>query len=137
MHLQNLEFEVQLASHETCQTDYDKRVNKSLILGRTVDPPLGGLTIDSYTIEVASSQSRTPGQRPVYISECVLGKGSFGTVDRVINASIGAIYARKTFHESMWTNSRGNQRKKWLDKIRREIRIMRNHPHVSTTHLSE
>ncbi|CAF9939546.1 MAG: hypothetical protein HETSPECPRED_001811 [Heterodermia speciosa] len=129
VHLQNLEFEVQLASHETCQTDYDENLDKFLILSRTGDPPLGGLTIDSYTTEVTPSQSRTPGQRPVYISDGSLGKGSFGTVDKVINASTGAIYARKTFHEPMWTNSRGNQREKWLDKIRREIRIMRDHPH--------
>ena len=111
-------------------------MDQFLSLSRTFDPPLGGLRIDSYTTEVAPSQSRTPGQRPVYISESTLGEGTFGRVDRVINASTGAIYARKTFREPPWATGKGHPRDEWLDKIRREIRIMREHPHVSLSYPS-
>ena len=134
VHVRELTFEVQLASHQTCEADYNKKMDRFLMLSRTADPPLGGLSIDSYTTEVAPSQSRTPGQRPVYISECSLGKGSFGHVDRVIDASTGAIYARKTFHEPPSAKGKGHQREAWLNILRREIRIMREHPHVSITH---
>lgn len=92
------------------------------------------LSIDSYTTEVAPSQFRTPRRRPVYIHEEKLGKGSFGQVDRVVGVSTGAIYAHKTFHEPPWaedTEHRRCQRKGWLDQIRREIRIMMEHSHVS------
>ena len=138
VHLRGLEFKVELASHRTCEVEYIDNVMKFLKFSRTADPPLDGLSIDSHTTEVAPSQSRTPGQRPVYISEGSLGKGSFGQVDRVIDVSVGAIYARKTFFEPSWARDEERkkaQREKWLDKIRREIRIMREHPHVSMIHL--
>ena len=134
IHVRGLEFKVELTSHRTCEVDYEKNVTKFLKLSRTADPPLGGLSIDSYMTEVMPSQSRTPGQRPIYIREDNLGKGAFGQVDRVVDVSTGAIYARKTFHEPSWaknTERRKLQREKWLNRIRREIRIMREHPHVS------
>ena len=131
VHVRELTFEVKLANHQTCQAEYTTNMDRFLLLSRTFDPPLGGLRIDSYTTEVAPSQSRTPGQRPVYISESFLGEGMFGRVDRVINASTGAIYARKTFREPPWATGKGHPKEEWLNKIRREIRIMREHPHVS------
>ncbi|KAL8789780.1 MAG: hypothetical protein Q9195_006672 [Heterodermia aff. obscurata] len=47
VHLQNLEFEVQLASHQTCEANYNQWLDQFLILSRTADPPLGGLSIGS------------------------------------------------------------------------------------------
>ncbi|KAL8904664.1 MAG: hypothetical protein Q9207_003113 [Kuettlingeria erythrocarpa] len=133
VHVRWLAFNVEFASHQTCEAEYEENATKFLELSRTADPPLGGLGIDSYTTEVAPSQSRTPGQRPIYIHEEPLGKGSFGKVDRVINVSTGAVYAHKTFHEPLWAKyterERRREREKWLDKIRREIRIMMEHPH--------
>ena len=95
-------FRVELASHRTCEAEYEKNVGKFLEYSQTADPFLGGLSIDSYTTEVAPGQSRTPGQRPIYIHVEPLGKGAFGQVDKVIDVSTGAIYAHKTFHESPW-----------------------------------
>ena len=83
---------------------------------------------------MAPSQSLTPGRRPVYIHEEPLGNGAFGQVDKVIDVSTGAIYAQKTFHKPLWANHterKRRQKEKWLDSIRREIRIMKEHPHVS------
>ncbi|KAL9124386.1 MAG: hypothetical protein Q9217_006280 [Psora testacea] len=136
VHVRGLIFKVELASHQTCEAEYEKKLTDFLKLSQTADPPLGGLNIDSYMTEVAPSQSRTPGQRPVYIHEEPLGKSSFGQVDRVIDVSTGAIYAYKTFHEPPWakhTERKRRQREKWLDQIRREIRIMMEHPHASIT----
>ena len=136
VHVRGLEFKVELASHEACRAEYEMNVTDFLKLSQTADPPLGGLSIESHMTEVAPSQSRTPGQCPVYIHEEPLGKGSFGQVDRVIDVSTGAIYAHKAFHEPLWakrTERRRRQREKWLDQIRREIRIMMEHPHVSMT----
>lgn len=136
VHVRMLVFKIEWASHQTCEAEYEKNVTEFLKLSQTANPPLGGLSIDSYTTEVAPSQSRTPGQRPVYMHEEPLGKGAFGQVDRVIDVSTGAIYAHKTFHEPLWakhTERRRRQREKWLDQIRREIRIMMEHPHVSMT----
>ncbi|KAL8650293.1 MAG: hypothetical protein Q9210_003912 [Variospora velana] len=133
VHVRGLAFKVEFASHQTCETEYEKNTTEFLKLSQTADPPLGGLNIDSYMTEVAPSQSRTPGQRPVYIHEEPLGKGSFGQVDKVIDVSTGAIYAHKTFHEPLWAKyterRRRREREKWLDQIRREIRIMIEHPH--------
>ena len=134
VHVRGLEFE--LASHETYKAEYDKNVKKFLNHSRTADPPLGVLSIDSYTTTVMPSQCLTPGQRPIYIHEEELGRGSFGRVDRVVNVSTGAIYAHKEFYEPKWRKdgeSRKHQQEKWRNQIRREIRIMMEHPHVSMT----
>lgn len=138
VHVRGLSFKVIFASHRTCEAEYEKKVTEFLNHSRsqTADPLLDGLSITSRTTEVAPSQSHTPGQRPVYVHEDFLGKGSFGQVDRVIDVSIGAIYAHKTFHEPSWAKSNERQREEWLDHIRREIRIMREHPHVSIIHPS-
>lgn len=129
VHVRKLEFKFELASHRTCEAEYNKYVDEFLKLSQTTDPPLGGLSIESHTTEVAPSQSRTPGQRPIYIRAGLLGEGSFGRVNRVVDVSTGAIYARKTFHQP----PTDIQRQRWLGRIRREIRIMREHPHVSMT----
>ncbi len=131
VHVRRLSFKFELASHRTCQAKYNRKVDESLKLSRTADPSLCGLSIESHITEVAPSQSRTPGQRPIYIRAGLLGKGSFGQVNRVIDVSTGAIYARKTFYQPPSTDK---ERRRWLDQIRREIRIMREHPHVSMTH---
>ena len=52
--------------------------------------------------------------------------------------STGAIYARKEFKEpplAKSTERRRQQREDWLNQVRREIRIMRENPHVSITAL--
>jgi serine/threonine protein kinase len=83
------------------------------------------------------SEPLTPRVYLVYISEQLLGKGSFGTVDKVINMSNSSINAHKTFLEPHWgrQNKRQIRQKKeeWLEGIHKEIHIMRNHPHVSMT----
>ena len=121
VHVQGLIFKVEPATHETCEIKHNKMVMDFLEHSRTADPPLSGLSINSYTTEVAPSQSRTPGQRPVYLQEQKLGKGSFGRVDRVVNASTGAIYARKRFFEPLWGKNdwhRKRQSDNWLANIR-------------------
>ncbi|KAL8801322.1 MAG: hypothetical protein Q9182_004528 [Xanthomendoza sp. 2 TL-2023] len=78
------------------------------------------------------NQAATPRQLPVYISERELGRGSFGRVDRVIDVSTGAMYARKEFYEPRRVKNeerRRQQREHWLDQVRREIRITRESSH--------
>ncbi|KAL8900705.1 MAG: hypothetical protein Q9207_005572 [Kuettlingeria erythrocarpa] len=127
-----LRFKVQLASHKTCKAEYDKKVKEFLEESSTALPPVDGLGIDSYTTTAQPSQASTPRQLPVYISERELGRGSFGRVDRVIDVSTAAIYARKEFYEPQWGKNeerRRQQKEYWLDQVRREIRIMRENSH--------
>ena len=130
VNVRKLEFKVELATHDTCEAEYKENVDKFLKLNRTADPHIGGMGLHSPT--EPPSQSLSPQKHRVYISEGNIGKGSFGKVDRVIDVSTGAIYARKTFFDPG-----KHERKRWLDDIRREIRIMKEHPHVSVTHSSE
>lgn len=139
VHIGELEFKVKLASYQTCEVEYNENMENFLKNSRTADPPLGALNIDSFTTEVPS-HSCTPGQRPVYVEQKILGEDSFGRVYKVIDASTGAIYARKTFHHPRWVKDLERRRRKkeeWLDQIGREIRIMRDHPHVSKIHPSK
>ncbi|KAL8833850.1 MAG: hypothetical protein Q9176_007768 [Flavoplaca citrina] len=77
VHVRGLIFKVQLACHRTCEAEYEANVDEFLKSSQTADPPLDGLSIDSHMTGVAPSQSRTPGQRPVYIHEEPLGNGLY------------------------------------------------------------
>jgi len=134
VHIRGLRFKVELASHKTCQAEYDKEVDEFLKDSRTALPPLDVLGIDSHTTTAQPSQPLTPRQLHIYIRERKLGSGSFGGVDKVIDVSTGALYARKEFYEPQWRNGKERKREQkedWLKGIRREIRIMRENPHVS------
>ncbi|KAL9015349.1 MAG: hypothetical protein Q9173_000040 [Seirophora scorigena] len=135
---QGLRFKVELASHKTCEAEYNKKVTKFLEQSSMALPPVDGLGIDSCTTTAQPSQASPPRQLPVYISERELGRGSFGRVDRVIDVSTGAMYARKEFYEPQWGKNeerRRQQKEHWLDQVRREIRIIRENSHVSMTTL--
>ena len=132
--VRGLGFKVELPSHKTCKAEYDKRVDDFLKDSRTALPPLDVLGIDSHTTTAQPSQSLTPRQLPIYIRERKLGSGSFGGVHKVIDVSTGATYARKEFYEPQWGKGRERKRQQkedWLNQVRREIRIMRENPHVS------
>jgi hypothetical protein len=133
-HKNGFAFKVELTSHDTCKDEYLANVNKFLDQSRTALPPLDMLGINSHTTTAQPSQPLTPRQLPVYIRERTLGSGSFGGVNMVTDVSTGSIYARKQFYEPTWVkdkNRREKQKEDWLNEIRKEIRIMRNHPHVS------
>ncbi|KAL9028236.1 MAG: hypothetical protein Q9196_003370 [Gyalolechia fulgens] len=128
----DLRFKVELASHQTCKAEYDEKVKEFVEQSSTALPPVNGLGIDSYATTAQPSQASTPKQLPVYINEQELGRGSFGRVDKVIDVSTGARYARKEFYEPRWGKNeerRRQQKEHWLDQVRREIRIMRENSH--------
>ncbi|KAI9675746.1 MAG: hypothetical protein M1817_001113 [Caeruleum heppii] len=123
VHIHGLSFKVELATHNTCEAEYGKKVNDFLKDLRTASPPLGGLGI--YTPTADPSESLTPKRLPIYIREQNLGSGSFGGVDKVIDMSTGSVYARKDFYEPR----RETEKEDWLNQISREIRIMKENPH--------
>ncbi|KAF7502516.1 hypothetical protein GJ744_005637 [Endocarpon pusillum] len=110
VHVRGLRFKVDLASHETCKAKHDKNVQDFLQDNPTAPPSLDVLGIQSHTATAQCSQPLTPRQLPIYICERKLGTGSFGSVDKVIDVSTGAIFARKEFYESQWGKG-GNRRK--------------------------
>ncbi|KAI9784910.1 MAG: hypothetical protein M1835_003473 [Candelina submexicana] len=132
---QKLRFKVELASHKTCEAEFNRKVKDFLDASRTTFPPLDVLGVDSHTTTTQPSQPLTPRQLPIYISERKLGSGSFGGVDKVINVSTGAIYARKELYEPQWGKDkerRRQQREDWLNRVHREVRIMKENPHENT-----
>lgn len=69
---------------------------------RTTLPPLDMLGIYSHMTTAQPIQPLTPRQYSTYIRERKLGSGSFEGVDKVINVSTGALYARKIFCGPQW-----------------------------------
>ncbi|KAL9029909.1 MAG: hypothetical protein Q9196_001912 [Gyalolechia fulgens] len=133
VHARGLSFKVELASHQTCKAEYEEKLTSFLKRSSTALPPVDRLGIDSYTTTAQPSQASTPKQLPVYISERELGRGSFGRVDKVIDVSTGARYARKEFFEPRWVKNeqrRRERKEQWLDQVRREIRIMKENSHA-------
>ncbi len=119
IHVRELEFKIELISHNTCKVEYDKNVENFLINNRTTCSSLNVLKIHSYTTTAQLNQSFTLKQLSIYIRERKLRNDSFEEIDKVINVSIDAIYARQKFYESQWEKSkkRKKQQKKndWIE----------------------
>ncbi len=140
IHIQKLEFKVELISHNTCKVKYDKNVKNFLINSRTAFFLLDMLEIDNYTIIAQFNQFFTFKKYSIYIRERKLRSDAFEKMNKVIDVSIDVIYVRKEFYESQWEKNnerRKQQKKNWLNQIDREIRIMRKNLHVSMiTHVN-
>jgi hypothetical protein len=125
VHLQNgLAFKVQVASHETSKAEYEQKVKEFFENSRAVST-VAELDINDPLPTASLSQPLTPGGSRILISEDLLGQGSFGEVDRVVNVNTDTIYARKTF-----LKTQEGRTEEWLEGIHREISIMKSHPHV-------
>ena len=127
VYVRKIRFIVELANHETCVTEYEKAVEEFV----QEESTLSELAL--YTPTEPASPAPGPRFR-IYIRERELGRGSFGSVDKVINVSTGDIYARKNFFNPRWERSetrRARQREEWLAQVHREIRIMKENQHVS------
>ncbi|KAK2746812.1 hypothetical protein FQN57_002854 [Myotisia sp. PD_48] len=73
-----------------------------------------------------------PKQNPIYLSEKVIGAGSYGIVDVVRDVSTGALFARKLFFKPSGNCDmleRERKHAKWKKKVNQEVRILREHPH--------
>lgn len=112
-------------------------MNKFLEETRTTLPPLDMLDIYGRKTTVLPSQTFSPRQRPIYISERELGSGAFGRVDKAVDVSTGSKYALKKFFRGYQLEKdqkeRAYQKENWQERIAREIRILRSYPHVSIT----
>ncbi|KAI9670781.1 MAG: hypothetical protein M1817_003892 [Caeruleum heppii] len=123
-----LGFKIELATHKTCEDEYVHNVHQFLADGRNAAPPINALGIDSHETTAPPSRCRSPKQRPIYLRDDELGRGAFGSVYKIIDASTGFVFAGKYFHRP---NSRGAG---WLEDIRREIRIMTSVRHDHLVH---
>jgi len=125
--IRGIHFKVELASHESCASEDEEKVEEFL----NNEPALDGLAI--YTPTEPATPSLVP-RLPIYIRDRELGHGSFGSVHKVIDVSTGEIYARKSFYEPRWERSekrRERQKEEWLSRVHRGIRIMKENQHVS------
>ena len=99
----------------------------------------GGSTSSSMASTVAPSTARTPGDRPIYLYDGILGKGQFGEVRKVIRARDGETYALKMCFPPDRPRAIARSKRKrddpvwtrWLERVRNEYEIMRTNPHVS------
>ncbi|KAL8949551.1 MAG: hypothetical protein Q9222_004343 [Ikaeria aurantiellina] len=132
IHVCGMSFKVQLASHKTCQVEYNEKMDGFLAESRTAFPQLDVLGIDNPTPIAQPSRPLTPRQLPIYLRLRELGEGSFGVVHKVVDASTGTIYARKTFRPPRREDNKvrmKHRRMEWSEQIRREARIMVENVH--------
>jgi serine/threonine protein kinase len=130
-----LAFKIEFPNHEAGQPEYLANLRAFFQESRTAFPPVSRLGLNSNPTTAAPSRPRTPRQRPIYLDDGRIGQGEFGEVRRVIHASTGQIYATKKFYPPPQRLNDSKKRKldeeKWLEKIRNEIAIMKDNPHVS------
>ena len=127
-------FELKLATHKGCQAEYEANLQSYMADKQTALPPIENIGFGGYESTARPSQSLTPRKGSIYIWKQELGTGSCGRVDLLINVSDGSEHAQKRFYKPPWeTDEKKSERKfkKWFKDIRREVRIMRDNPHVS------
>lgn len=123
----DLEFLIELAKHDSCQDEYQKRVQSFLQRSRDEESrnafALGLLNFDSQKTTAAPTQPLSPGatQDPIYLPLEWLGSGEFGKVYKVIDVSTEDVSAGKYFYPDK------------KDKWKTEVEILKNVSHVSMT----
>lgn len=95
--LQNLAFDVHLVDHRLCEDEYEAHIDNFTNTGRDALPRLDLFAFRSHETSIAPSESLSPRQRPIYLTESELGRGSFGRVCKVVDVSTGWEYAGKEF----------------------------------------
>lgn len=133
-HAKALAFKIEFPNHTAGRPEYMANLQAFFEERRTALAPVSALGLNSNPTTVAPSQPRTPRQRPLYLMDRVIGQGEFGEVRRSISARDGDYYASKIFRIPLQNSNSSKKRKldeeNWLDKIRNEIEIMKENPHV-------
>ena len=102
-----LEFKVEWPENrKSCKLEYQAHRDAYLEECWKATPSLSRLGIESKESVVS----------PIYLKKEELGRGSFGTVHKVVNVSTGNEYAGKTFHGGNWKD---------------EVKILETISHVS------
>ncbi|KAI9717981.1 MAG: hypothetical protein M1828_007017 [Chrysothrix sp. TS-e1954] len=123
VHVAGLCFRIDLATHESCQVEYDANVEKYMRESACCGHPplLDGLALRSQTTTAQPSRPDSPTQLPILLKASKVGGGYFADVYQVINVSDGRVFARKEFHM--------NRARDMMNYIRREMRLLREYPH--------
>lgn len=135
IHAGGLAFKIEFPNQRPGRREYRENLQAFFEQRQAALPSVDALTFDSFLSTATPSEPRTPRQPAIYLDEKVIGKGEFGEVRRVIKARDGLFYAAKAFYPPFKDSDRGQKRKRgedgWRYKIRDEIDVMRNNPHVS------
>lgn len=142
-----LAFKVEFPNHQSTHPEYLANLHAFCEESKTELPSFNILGLDSAPTTVAPSRSQTPRQRPIYLDNGLIGKGSFGEVRRVIKADDGQLFAAKKFNtrcldtanrkrkrdqeQTARRSLRAEELKDSLAAIRNEVAIMKVNPHVS------
>jgi hypothetical protein len=130
-----LAFKVDFPNHLAAHPQYIANLRAFLERNHAALPLVGELGLDTNPITAAPSQPRTPGARPIYYKDRLLGRGQFGEVHKVIRTRDGKAYAGKTFFAPPKSKKRKHgevsEYDAWLKMVGTEISIMRNNRHVS------
>jgi len=106
------------ANREDYKAEYDAHCDAYLEDCRNALPALSQLGVESQQTTALLTAQRSPRQQPIYLPEEELGRGSFGTVHKVVDVSTGYEYAGKIFHGGKW---------------KKEVEILKSLSHVSLT----
>ena len=116
---QELAFDIHIPRHyKTHRMEYKTKVKRFMAgAPHEYEVAFENLALRSLGTSIAPSESLSPTKRPVYLKRREVGRGTFGLVWKVFNASTGLEYAGKEFfHNKGWE---------------KEIEIMKRLYHVS------
>ena len=129
---------IQFPNQASSRPEYISRLNAYILKCKEAMPAIKELGLLSGSTTVTSSYIASPKSKlpPVYVDFGEIGRGAFAIVLRTLNSREGKLYAKKKFMKPFETINYGYSKRKrdideWMEKKRREARIMIENPHVS------
>ncbi|KAL9615897.1 MAG: hypothetical protein Q9160_009170 [Pyrenula sp. 1 TL-2023] len=139
-----LAFKIEFPNHQSTHPEYLANLHAFCEESKVELPSFNVLGLDSAPTTTAPSRSQTPRQRPIYLDDGLIGRGSFGEVRRVIRADDGQLFAAKKF-DTRRLNTANRKRKRDQNEledprmtiIRNEVAIMKVNPHPNIMRVIE
>lgn len=134
IHSGGLIIQIEFPNHAAGAPQYVENLRKFVSKCQETEssiPAIGALGLESEATTQAPSKCPTPSERLIYYDDGRIGGGSFGEVHRVVRAMVGKLFVAKRFKPPSTKRKLGGDNPAWLETVRREFRVMKDHPHVS------
>lgn len=142
VYVSGLAFRIKFPNHNLASPKYMANLRAFRERCKKAVPPIDAVNLNGSNLSTAApSQDRTPNKQAIYLDIGLIGKGSFGEVNRVIKVRDGLCYAQKKFFppDSLLDESKRSKKRTrdtqawvvWSENIRNEYELMKNNSHVS------
>lgn len=129
--IRGIRMKIHFPNHSIVDPRYEENLRTFLALLVEDADSLAALRIDSAATTMAPSGTVSPRPADIYYQLNRLGEGEFASVYQAFSAKTGETFAMKVFSRAQDKRRRSSAEPKWLESIRKEFNLLRDHRHVS------